>query len=88
MDTYTEIARLLGPRAPSKPWIWSVIPKTAHDAAVGLGISDNEDRARKAVEEIMTDYPATAAFGALEGPTTRERCLRNSNGGFTWLPCR
>lgn len=88
MDAYTEIARLLGPRQNVKPWIWSVVPKVARDAAVGLGVSDSETRARKAVEEIMAEYPATAAFGALEGPATRERCLRNASGGFTWIPCR
>lgn len=87
MDAYTEIARLLGPR-PVRPWLWSVVPKAADKASVGLGVSDSETRARAAVEDIMAKYPATAAFGALEGPTTRERCLRNARGGFTWIECR
>lgn len=40
------------------------------DAAVGNGVS--EARANQAVEEIMTGYPAAAAFGALKGPATHE----------------
>lgn len=87
MDAYTEIARLLGPRQ-VKPWLWSVIPKAMDKANVGLGVSDSEKRAREAVEDIMTRYAQTAAFGALEGPATRERCLRNASGGFTWIECR
>ena len=87
MDAYTEIARLLGPR-PVQPWLWSVVPKAADRASVGLGVSDSEDRARAAVEEIMARYPGMAAFGALEGPAVRERCLRNTRGGFTWIECR
>lgn len=87
MDAYTEIARLLGPRR-KRPWIWSVVPTVAAEATTGLGISDNETHARAAVEEIMTRYPNRAAFGVLEGPSARERCLRNRQGGLTWLPCR
>ena len=36
----------------------------------------------------MTRYPERAAFGVLEGPATRQRCLRDKHGGLTWLPCR
>lgn len=87
MDAYTEIARLLGPR-PVRPWLWSVIPKAADTANVGLGVSDSAAKARAAVEDIMARYSQTAAFGALEGPATKERCLRNNSGGFTWIECR
>lgn len=86
MDPYTEIARLLGPRG-VRPWIWSVVPKVADRAAVGIGVSDSETRARAAVEDIMSRYPQSAAFGALEGPDTRERCLRSTSGKFTWVSC-
>jgi hypothetical protein len=87
MDAYTEIARLLGPRR-VRPWIWSVVPKAVDRSAVGLGVSDSEARAREAVEGIMATYPGVAAFGALEGPATRERCLRTTAGTFTWVSCR
>jgi hypothetical protein len=87
VDAYTEIARLLGPR-PVRPWLWTVVPKMAGKSSVGLGVSDSEARARAAVEDIMAKYPGAAAFGALEGPATKERCLRNANGGFTWVECR
>lgn len=85
-DPYTEIARMMGPRG-ARPWIWSVAPKAAGAAAVGMGVSDSEARAREAVEDILTRYAQHADFGALEGPATRERCLRTPSGTFTWIPC-
>lgn len=84
---YREIAALLAPRG-VRPWTWSVAPHDSTAVALGLGVSDNETRARRAVEETMAKYAPQAAFGLLEGPAVRERCLRTEKGECTWLPCR
>lgn len=86
-NAYREIAALLVRRG-VRPYVWNVVDHVADAPSVGLGVSDAEDKAKAAVEETMTRYRDHAAFGVLEGPAARERCLRNNHGGYTWIPCR
>lgn len=73
---------------PPGAWVWRVLPRSAELPIIGTGSSDNEQKARKAVEEMLAGNDL-AACGILDGPKGKcYRCLRGrKNNKLVWLEC-
>lgn len=82
----TEAYKELASKVPvgTRAYLWEV-PDLDGGVVVGLGVSGDESRARRAVEETMTQYPDRAGEGLMYGPRGAVwRCRRGSRGGIVW----